>query len=80
MLDSKVKKAETKIKKNTLNMVEIETEKCKGCGLCIEVCPTHALFNQKGVTLYDAGKCDGCGKCEGMCIAAALTFYPKRGK
>ena len=55
-------------------MVKIELERCKGCGICIEVCPTHALFYIKGKAFYDKGKCDGCGNCEGMCIASALTF------
>ena len=58
-------------------MVKIETEKCVGCGLCIEVCATHALHNRKGKTYIDEGKCNDCGMCDGMCICCALTFEKK---
>lgn len=58
-------------------MVEIDREKCVGCGLCIEVCPTHALFNRKGKTIFDRGKCNDCMKCEGMCICSALVLVKK---
>jgi 2-oxoglutarate ferredoxin oxidoreductase subunit delta len=56
--------------------VEFNEEICKGCGLCVEYCPTHILY-QDMKTLNKAGyniirvsepdKCIGCAFCAIMC-------------
>jgi Fe-S-cluster-containing hydrogenase component 2 len=57
--------------------VIIDSGKCVGCGLCIEVCPTGALYNKKAKTYYKLEKCTDCGKCDGMCIVGAIRFERK---
>jgi len=59
--------------------VRIDIEKCIGCGLCIEVCPTGAAYNHKGKTYVNQKKCTLCGNCQGMCIVSALTFETETG-
>lgn len=53
-----------------------DSEKCKGCGLCVAVCPVDILTldsqstNQKGystVCVTDTAKCVGCASCAKMC-------------
>ena len=53
-----------------------KTDKCKGCGLCIDVCPKGVLalatdkINIKGHHPIEAGKpddCIGCAFCATMC-------------
>ena len=61
------------------------TERCKGCGLCIEFCSNHVLkestdFNKKGylyVYVDDATKCDDCGLCQDICPDFAI-YVPGR--
>jgi len=47
-------------------------EKCRLCGSCAEVCPSHAIkVELKWV--YDSASCDGCGKCVQACPNQALS-------
>ncbi len=59
-----------------------ETEKCKGCGLCVSVCPKKLLvlakdkINSKGhnpVEITDQEKCIGCAFCATMCPDCIIT-------
>ncbi len=58
----------------------INAELCKGCGFCIEFCPTGVLevsaeFNSKGYHPPRAGKpeaCTGCGLCGIYCPDFAI--------
>ncbi|MBI4294768.1 MAG: ferredoxin family protein [Chloroflexi bacterium] len=57
-----------------------DQERCKGCELCIEVCPVKVLepsrqLNSRGVyppTLKDGGHCTLCTLCESMCPDLAI--------
>jgi 2-oxoglutarate ferredoxin oxidoreductase subunit delta len=60
--------------------VVITVERCKGCGFCVEFCPTHVLalssaFNSKGYHpphVVDAEKCSGCDLCGMYCPDFAI--------
>ena len=62
----------------------LKTEQCKGCGFCIQFCPSGALdfseeFNRKGyhypVMVHD-DKCNGCDLCGLYC--PDFAFFAKR--
>ena len=57
---------------------------CKGCGLCVDVCPTHILeldkqtITPKGyhpAVCTDETRCTGCATCALMCPDVAITVY-----
>ena len=60
--------------------VKIDIHRCKGCGLCVAVCPKNTLemskeSNKKGsfyaeVTIQNA--CTGCALCFQMCPDLAI--------
>jgi len=64
--------------------VEFRVDRCKGCGLCISVCPRKILgfdkeqVNIKGyhpATCLDPDSCVGCASCAIMCPDGVITVY-----
>lgn len=68
--DKKCYHVETKNKEGDVCVI---TERCKGCGFCIEFCPVNALeysdeTTEKGYTPPEMTEgCILCGKCEKVC-------------
>ncbi len=58
-------------------MLNIDKEKCTGCGLCVKVCPFDAmhLVNEKAEA---DEKCTLCGACVKVCPVDALSIERKR--
>ncbi|MFH1645662.1 MAG: 4Fe-4S binding protein [Candidatus Omnitrophota bacterium] len=64
--------------------IKIDTQKCKGCGLCVLYCPKKILcfsekLNKKGVKPVeikkeDESKCTGCATCAIVCPDCAIQI------
>lgn len=56
-------------------IIKIDTEKCNGCGLCVQACHEQAigLENGKAKLLRD-DYCDGLGSCLPACPMNAISF------
>lgn len=51
----------------------IISEKCKGCGMCIKVCPAEAISGEKRQPhIIDPSKCIKCGSCVTACKFGAI--------
>jgi 2-oxoglutarate ferredoxin oxidoreductase subunit delta len=70
--------------------IEIDSERCKGCGLCITVCPKKqieisdrlntkgyypARFQEEHVRDVSKLKCTGCALCAITCPDLAIEVY-----
>ncbi|MEG1559643.1 MAG: electron transfer flavoprotein subunit alpha [Clostridia bacterium] len=53
-------------------MVTINSEKCRGCGLCLNACPFGAI-EMSGKTAKLTDKCTGCGACKSACHFGAIV-------
>jgi 2-oxoglutarate ferredoxin oxidoreductase subunit delta len=76
-------------KKKKHGRITIDRELCKGCYLCVSVCPeklieTSDQLNQKGYyparfkeedTGEDDRKCTGCASCATICPDVAIEVY-----
>jgi ferredoxin len=57
------------------NIIEIDEEKCNGCGQCVTSCAESALQIVNGkAKLVKEIYCDGLGACIGTCPTGALTI------
>jgi uncharacterized protein (DUF362 family)/Pyruvate/2-oxoacid:ferredoxin oxidoreductase delta subunit len=45
---------------------------CKGCGICVNVCPAKALLILDKKPVFDYGKCIRCYCCQEMCPEGAI--------
>ncbi len=59
-------------------MIEINEEKCNGCGACAQACQEGAIgmVNGKAKLLRD-DYCDGLGNCLPMCPTGAISFVER---
>ncbi|MFA5444362.1 MAG: 4Fe-4S binding protein [Bacteroidales bacterium] len=63
--------------------IVVDTEKCKGCGVCVVNCPTQTIALSKEVNgkgypfayMENPDKCIGCGNCAIVCPDTVITVY-----
>ena len=62
--------------------ITIDTERCKGCGLCVAVCPNGCLVvsktsNKNGYFPAEATceSCTGCAMCAIICPDAVIEVF-----
>jgi 2-oxoglutarate ferredoxin oxidoreductase subunit delta len=76
------------VKKTARGKIVIDRERCKGCHICVDVCPTQSIeidesLNKKGYFparckehLAEGEKgCTGCAQCATVCPEVAIEVY-----
>ena len=53
-----------------------DRDKCKGCELCVSVCPKHilALDSYRPAVCVDPAACIGCASCAKICPDSIITI------
>ncbi len=63
------------------NIINIDQDKCNGCGLCIPNCPEGAIQMIDGkARLVSDLMCDGLGACLGHCPQGAITIEEREAE
>jgi 2-oxoglutarate ferredoxin oxidoreductase subunit delta len=63
--------------------IVVNTDRCKGCDLCVVACPVNVLIlgkevNVKGyhyAQMQNADDCIGCANCGYVCPDGCITVY-----
>lgn len=68
-------------------IMEVDVEKCKGCGACVKACPVEAIDlhganagangKPRKRAVRDATLCLGCGVCHPACKFGAIRMRPR---
>ena len=74
--------------RRSVGTIEVDEDRCKGCALCVAVCPKHVIelaarFTPRGyhpaalIQRNDEGAetCTGCMICATICPDAAITVF-----
>ena len=68
--------------------IVVDTEKCKGCGVCVVACPAKVIglvkeVNSKGYNfahMVNPESCVGCTSCGLVCSDSAITVYKAKAE
>ncbi len=52
-------------------------EKCSGCGICSQVCPSGCITMRDGVPVWDLRKCESCMACINYCPTRSIQLNKK---
>ncbi len=66
--------------------IVVNTDRCKGCALCVEACPKTVISLAKKVNVHgypyveavNPDDCIGCASCAIVCPDGCITVYKKR--
>jgi 2-oxoglutarate ferredoxin oxidoreductase subunit delta len=86
MTVAEVDRADGRSRLEVFEPLDVATDRCKGCELCITICPRHCLeldlsvVNALGyhpVRLTDAAACTSCALCARICPDAVFAVYAR---
>lgn len=63
-------------------VTDVEELVCSGCGICVSVCPYHALSldERRNIAMVNEVLCEGCGTCSASCPTGAAEMRNYSGK
>ena len=72
------------VRENAKGKWQIYTERCRGCGKCMDLCTSKCMYFADEMGGYDnphvlpdTRKCIMCGICQGVCVDKAIVVEKK---
>lgn len=66
--------ANTDLRETKYGVIDLDQNKCNGCGWCVKICPTKSLeIVDKKANRKVPNQCLACGDCEAICPNGAIT-------
>jgi 2-oxoisovalerate ferredoxin oxidoreductase delta subunit len=63
------------VKRGPTTMIAVvDQDKCVRCGLCVDICPEHAVSMKDDDVKIDSDKCVACGVCVDECASEAISL------
>lgn len=60
---------------STSYLAIVNSDSCKGCGICVQYCQIGAIkLSLNETVIIDSDKCLGCGVCSSFCRVKAITY------
>lgn len=55
--------------------IQVDADKCVGCGECVDICPVEVFELQDGISVpVNAEECAECDSCVEVCEENAITL------
>lgn len=59
-------------------IVCVNQDRCAGCGICLEDCPSGAIHIENGWAVIDQSSCTGCLTCVDVCPNGAIEMVSEQ--
>ena len=69
-----------------IGAIVVDQDACKGCGICVSICPTKVIALNPGVNgrgyhyagMVEGIECIGCANCQSVCPDSCITVYREK--
>ena len=55
-------------------MIYIDSQRCDGCGICLDTCPTGAIVLRDNIAFVEQSLCEDCRVCMDKCPRGAILW------